>query len=103
MDLMTRFWFELMPVFLAVFAAVLCSVRASVERGRLRVFFTLSTVACVLLILAQTSWWSVIVFELKEITPYIDDDLSNIVWTLFNTTVMCSYAISAFDRNKVLK
>jgi len=103
MDMSTRFWFELAPVFLAVFAAVICSVRASSEVGRLRWFFTLATVSSVLLILAQTSWWSVLVFELKSAVPYIDDDIANMIWTVFNTTVMVSFIVSAFDKSKVIK
>jgi len=102
MDMMTRFWFELAPVFLAVGAAALCAVRASIEAGRLRWFFTIATVSCVLLILAQTSWWSVLVFELKEVVPYVDDDIANMVWTLFNTLTMIAFIISAYDRRKVM-
>jgi len=103
MDMMTRFWFELAPVILAMASALLCSVRASVERGRLRVFFTLATIASVLLILAQTSWWSVIIFQLKEVTPYIDDDAANMVWTLFNITVTIAFIVSAFERERICK
>ena len=102
MDMMTRFWFELAPVFLAFGAAALCAVRASIEAGRLRWFFTLATVSCVLLILAQTSWWSVLVFELKEVAPYVDDDIANMVWTLFNTLTMIAFIVSAYDRRKVM-
>jgi len=103
MDMSTRFWFELAPVFLAVIASVLCAVRASSEVGRLRWFFTLATIASVLLILAQTSWWSVLVFQLQSVMPYIDDDIANMVWTIFNTTVMIAFMVSAFDKSKVIK
>jgi len=101
MDMMTRFWFELMPVILAALAGILCAWRASFEVGRLRWFFTIATVSCVMLILAQTSWWSVLVFELKQVTAYIDDDAANIVWTLFNTLTMVAFIVSSADGKKV--
>ena len=101
--MMTRFWFELAPVILAVVSSILCAVRASTEVGRLRWFFTLATTASVLLILAQTSWWSVLVFQLKDVTGYIDDNVANMVWTMFNITVMVAFMLSAFDKSKLLK
>jgi len=103
MDLMVRFWYELMPVIIAVVACVLCAMRASSEVGRLRLFFTMATVSCVLLILAQTSWWSVLVFELQTVTTYIDDDAANMVWTLFNTITMLAFIVSAVDGKRFRK
>jgi len=101
-DLAFRFWFELLPVLLAVIAAIVCAIRAGTERGRLKVLFTLATLACVLLIVAQTSWWSVLVFEAVS-SGYIDDDFANYIWTVFNCTVMASYLVSALDKEKIGK
>ena len=99
-DLVFRFWFELLPVFLAVVAAIVCAIRAGVEHGRLKILFTLATIACVLLIVAQTSWWSVLVFEVVS-SGYIDDNFANYIWTVFNSIVMTSYLVSALDRDKI--
>ena len=98
-----RFYLELLPILLAILTALACSIRATLEKGRLRYFFIISTVASILLIVAQTSWWNSIVFDSAALGGFIDDNFANYIWTLFNTLVMISYLISAVDSSKFSK
>lgn len=80
--------FELLPVALALAAAVTCSVSyKSAKERRTRLVLGLGIVCAALLILAQTSWWGSFVLTGKlEGTVW-----ANWLWTVFNCTVMVAF------------
>lgn len=83
---------EFIPIILACVAIITCSSRYIHERRKFMKFsLFLATIASMLLIIAQTSWWDSAINQ---------DDLlgtvfANYVWLLFNTlTTMIFIAIS---------
>lgn len=84
--------FELIPVALAIVAAILCARRFGFERRRnTKVFMGLAVVCAVLLVIAQSSWWaSYVVQGVGEGTAFADA-----IWTVFNTLVMISFIVTA--------
>jgi len=80
-----HYFFQLLPVMLAIVAAIVCSVRFTRDRRRHdKLTMLLATVSSVLLIIAQTSWWT---------TYLISNSLqgtvfANTLWTVFNSTSM---------------
>ena len=87
-----RLVFEFVPVFLSIVTAIYCFASAR-EGMRLsdNLFFSIATINAVILMLAQTSWmWSISVGE-QFATTFAD-----LLWTVFNTSVMLSYLLPAY-------
>ncbi len=84
--------FELVPVGLALVAAVLCSMRAREAKTRqYRLSLMLGVVCAVLLIVAQTSWWGTYIVQ-----GHLEGTwLANIIWTVFNSLVMVAFILLA--------
>lgn len=92
-----RHVFELIPVILAVLAAVTCSISFSRDRRKHdRLAKVLATLASVLLVFAQTSWWvsSVIQHNIQGL------ELANAIWTIFNTLVCFVFLLISWPRIK---
>lgn len=89
--------FEILPVVLACFSAVTCSIRYSTDRRKHdRIAMILATVCSVMLIVAQTSWWT---------TSLVEHSLqgtvfANAIWTLFNSLTMLTFIVIAKTRRK---
>lgn len=90
------FVFEMLPVVLAAIAVVLCSLRYSSECKRAtRIPMLMGAVSGLLLIVAQTSWWSSIRIEgLPFGTMFADG-----IWTLFNSIVMACFIYIALPKD----
>lgn len=90
------FIFELLPAALAAIAVILCGLRYSSECKRSVRIPMLMGVACgLLLIVAQTSWWSSIRIEgLPFGTAFADG-----IWTLFNSIVMSCFIYMALPKD----
>lgn len=90
------YWFELVPVVLAVIACVMCSLRyPSERRSRDRVALLLGSLCSMFLIVAQTSWWS----SLRS------GDTTNTWWAnyvlaVFHTLTMCAFIALAWPRGR---
>jgi len=89
---MVNYFFQIVPIVLAIVSVLACSYRASKDRRKSdRIAMLLSMIASILLIIAQTSWW---------VTYAIEGDLlgtvfANHVWTIFNSLVMIIFIIKA--------
>ncbi len=100
MEYMTQVWrigFEAIPVAVAFFVIILGLFKAVTLRTKeSRTVAWLSVTSAILLVIAQTSWsWTM--FIKKDL---LGTDFANIIWTWFNTIVMCSmlYALKAFEK-----
>lgn len=92
---MLAYFFELLPVLLAMIAAVTCASRYSRERRRSdRVIMVLGVLCAVLLIFAQTSWWTSYVVQGHALGTQV----ANAAWTVFNCLVMVSFILSSLPR-----
>lgn len=90
--------FELMPVGLAMVAAVTCSSSAAkTRRKREKFVFYCGTLCSCLLIIAQLSWWTSSVVQGNAIGTWFAD----VIWTIFNTLVMIAF-IALSTRSKSL-
>ena len=89
---MTAYFFELLPVLLAMVAGVLCAARYRHERRtQMRAVLLLGVVCALLLIVAQASWWSSHVVEgLQQ-----GQEFANALWTLFNSLAMLAFIVAA--------
>lgn len=86
---------ELLPIFLAVVAIVLCSYRIrNVRRHADLLVYGLSIIGSILLIVAQSSWWVSFVIQGDLIGTWF----ANQVWLLFNTLMMLMVIINAYPR-----
>ena len=87
--------FELLPVVLAAIAVVLCGMRYSAECKRsVRIPMLMGVVCGMLLIIAQTSWWTSIRIEGAAFgTPFADA-----LWTAFNSIVMGCFIYMAWPK-----
>lgn len=88
--------FELLPVALATIAVILCGLRYSAECKRtVRIPMLMGMISGLLLIVAQTSWWSSIRVEgLPFGTAFAD-----VIWTLFNSIVMACFIYMALPKD----
>lgn len=77
--------FQISPVIFAIIAAVLSSIKFSTDRRKSdRLIMLMTVTASILLIIAQTSWWSTYLIENSLRGTWF----ANIVWTIFNNLVM---------------
>lgn len=87
--------FELLPVVLAIASAFSCGIGYKQDRRKSgRIARVLATVASLLLLVAQTSWW---------VSSTIQHDLSgtvvaNAIWTIFNTLVCVVFLLMSWPR-----
>lgn len=90
------FIFEFLPVVLAAMAVVLCGLRYSAEcKTSVRVPMLLGVICGLLLIIAQTSWWTSIRVEGLTVGTAFADAL----WTLFNSLVMSCFIYMALPKD----
>lgn len=84
--------FELLPVVMAMIAAICCARRYSSERRKhTKTVMALGVVSSVLLIVAQSSWWtSYVVMGIGQGTQFADA-----IWTIFNTLTMLAFIVAA--------
>lgn len=88
--------FEMLPVALATIAVILCGLRYSSEcKKSVRIPMLMGAVSGLLLIVAQTSWWSSIRIEGM---PF-GTDLADGIWTLFNSVVMSCFIYMAMPKD----
>ena len=82
---MINYFFQILPIILAVIAIISCSYRFSKERRKYdRYAMLLSIISSFIMIIAQTSWW---------VTYAIEGNLmgtifANNLWTIFNSLIM---------------
>ena len=92
---MIQHMFQLLPVFLALIAAVVCSRHfATHRRRRDRTAMALAVSASVLLVVAQTSWWTTYLIQGDLLGTWF----ANMIWTIFNTVVMVVFILIALPR-----
>jgi hypothetical protein len=88
--------FELLPVGLAVIAAVRCSTRYSMRIRKVdRLTLILAVLNSLLLIFAQTSWWSTYVL----LGSLQGTEFANVVWTVFNSLTMIVFILLGSPRH----
>lgn len=88
--------FELLPVVLAVIVVILCGLRYSAECKRsIRVTMLMGVICGLLLITAQTSWWTSIRVEGLQFGTAFADAL----WTMFNSLVMACFIYLALPKD----
>lgn len=93
-DMIVMF-FEFLPVGLALAAAVLCAQKYSDTRRKAeRLVCLLGTICAVLLMFAQTSWWSA--YYIHGLG--LGTDFANHVWTLFNILTMSAFIVIGWPR-----
>lgn len=80
--------FELLPVALAIAAAISCGTAYKSASGqKSKLVLGLGIVCAVLLICAQSSWWgSFVLLGTLEGTVW-----ANYIWTVFNSLVMLAF------------
>jgi len=89
-------FFELVPVALAFAVALIASTAfTKARRSKDRIVFSLSTMAAIMLIIAQTSWYSTLTGGGADDPTWVNN-----LWTLFNTTVMATFLTNALGRTK---
>ena len=90
--------FELLPVVLAAIAVVLCGLRYSAECKRsIRIPMLMGVVCGLLLITAQTSWWTSIRVE----GAMFGTEFADALWTAFNSIVMGCFIYLALPKDAV--
>lgn len=90
-----RHIFELSPIILALIASFVCSLRYQRDRRKHdRVAMILATLACVTLLVAQSSWWATTLAG-----NLVGTEFSNMLWTLFNNLVMLTFILIAWPRS----
>lgn len=87
---------DLLPVALAVVAVILCGLRYSAEcKVSVRIPMLAGVVSGLLLIAAQTSWWTSIKVEGVPFGTAFADAL----WTVFNCIVMLCFIYMALPKD----
>lgn len=87
--------FELSPVILAMVAAVTCADRYSRARRKCeRAAMAIGVLCALLLIFAQTSWWTSYVIQGLGLATQIADA----AWTAFNSLVMIAFILLSRPR-----
>jgi len=89
---MLNYLFQLLPIVLAIIAAISCSYRYTQDRRKYdRWAMLLAVLSSILLIVAQTSWWATYILN----NSLQGTELANFIWTAFNSLVMiCLIMIS---------
>lgn len=89
---MINYFFQILPILLAIVSAVACSYRISKDRRRTdRLAMLLAMIASLMLIVAQTSWWVTYTIE----GNLLGTVFANHVWTVFNSLTMIIFIIKA--------
>lgn len=90
-----RTFFELLPVALAIVAIILSGVMYNRARRKAdKVRNILSIICAVLLIIAQTSWYTTAVVMNKLEDTWI----ANVIWTVFNILTMLTIIVNSIPR-----
>ncbi len=90
-------FFRLVPIFLAVIAAILCARRFYSDRRKHdRMVMTLSVMCSIMLILAQTSWWSSSILEGSLKGAWF----TNIIWNIYDALVAITFIVLSHRPNK---
>lgn len=92
---MIYYFFEILPIVLAIISAILCSIKySSYRRQDDKVIMILAVFCSILLIIAQTSWWTSYIIENSlEGTRF-----ANATWTVFNNVTMIIFISLAIKR-----
>ena len=88
----TRLFFEAVPIFAALVAIIVCGKRAILTScPRVRTVSLMAVASAVLMIAAQVSWsWTLFIKG-----DVLGTELANVMWTVFNTLVMVTFAYAA--------
>lgn len=87
---MWNHFFQLLPVILACIAAITCAHRFnSGRRKQDKIVMALSVTCSLLLIVAQTSWWTTFLIEGNLLGTIFADT----IWTIFNSLIMVTLII----------
>jgi hypothetical protein len=90
-------FFEFLPVVLALAASVLCAQKYSDTRRKSeRLVCLLGTICAVMLMFAQTSWWSAYTYHGLG----LGTDLANHVWSAFNSLTMVAFIVVGWPRSQ---
>lgn len=85
-------FFQLLPIALACIAAVTCSIRFSKDKRKAdRAAMMLGAFSSILLIIAQTSWWTTYLIE-NSLQGIV---FANYVWTVFNSAIMITLIMTS--------
>lgn len=77
--------FQLFPIFLAVLAGISCSIRFARDRRKQdRSAMVVAIVCCILLIIAQISWWASYVLD----GSLMGTIFANNLWAIFDGLIM---------------
>ena len=89
--------FNILPIGLAIVSAIMCTRRFHEDRRRHDRIVMASAVVCsILLILAQTSWWTSYAIE-----GYLQGTwFANVIWALFNILVTVTFIMFAYRPKK---
>lgn len=91
-----RYFFELTPIALAAVAFILCGLRYNSEcKKHIKIPMLFGICASILLLFAQTSWWSSLILEGST----VGNAFTDYIWTVFNATVMVSFIYLAVNKN----
>lgn len=89
--------FEAIPVALAFIALVMCLHTLHKPRRRNdRFVLSISAVASLLMLVAQSSWWATSVLGAASDGQW----WANALWTIFNTLVMVVFIINAMGHHR---
>lgn len=93
---MIRIFFEAIPILMALIAILACGKRAILTSNRnVRLSSALAVFCAALMIAAQVSWsWSMFIQN-----SLLGTELANVMWTVFNTLVMCKFIYAAMWRD----
>jgi len=84
--------FQILPIVLAFVAAISCSISfARDRRTQDKVGMVIACLSSVLLIVAQTSWWTTYLIE-HSLQGTV---FANTIWTVFNSTTMIAFILLA--------
>jgi hypothetical protein len=88
-------YLDFIPIILAIFGIVFTTIRMNSLRYATDIIIAcLSIVGCMLLIVAQTSWWDAAVIQGK-----LDDVwFANQIWLIFNSIMMVIIIITNYPR-----
>lgn len=76
---------EFIPIILAIIAAISCSYRFKhCRRSSDKISMFFATLAALLLIIAQTSWWVSYIIE----GDLLGTKFANNIWTIFDSLIM---------------
>lgn len=88
---------QLFPVILALIAAVLCTQSYATGRRRQdKTVMALGVLCALMLIVAQTSWWTTYLIQGNLLGTWF----ANSIWVIFNALTMIVFIILAYPRAK---